>query len=165
MSALILDRSKIGIGDVARVGSRNAHRGDGHEPNLHTLNAHPLLLATDACCAPLLTDRALNYRKLPGCTPGTRFCSVAARAIPSGMLDIAAGSEMRPEPVVELLPALAGSLSIVAGMVLLNPAGAGTLTYVSGAYALAYGMSIISLAVRMTSSHRPRHPRHAVSGG
>ena len=85
---------------------------------------------------------------------------VSAWAIITGVMEIAAAFRLRKEIEGEWLLALGGVLSVVLGVLMLvwPKAGMLGLVYVLGAYALAFGATLISLGVKL---HR-RMPAAAV---
>ncbi len=92
----------------------------------------------------------------PGAAALALIFWIAAWAIVTGVLEIAAAINLRHEIRGEWLLALSGILSIVFGIVLLLfPAfGAAGLAWALGAYALASGVVLIALAIRLRT-HGP----------
>ncbi|MGH9323073.1 MAG: HdeD family acid-resistance protein [Vicinamibacteria bacterium] len=87
----------------------------------------------------------------PGMTAIALLMFIAAWAIVTGVLEIAAAIRLRKEIVGEWALALAGVLSVLFGVILVMRPGAGVLAVVwlIGIYAVAFGIAMIVLAFRL----------------
>jgi uncharacterized membrane protein HdeD (DUF308 family) len=88
---------------------------------------------------------------LPGITAMALLWLIAAWAIATGAMEIAASIRLRKQIKGEWVLAVSGVLSIVFGALLLAFPGAGALTVVLwiGAYALVFGILLIALGIRL----------------
>jgi uncharacterized membrane protein HdeD (DUF308 family) len=88
---------------------------------------------------------------LPGITAAALLALVAAWAIVGGAFEIIEAVRLRKQIEGEWLLGLAGALSVVFGiLVLLFPAaGALSVAWLIGAYALAFGVLLIALGLRL----------------
>ena len=98
---------------------------------------------------------------MPGITALALLYVIAAWAIVTGALEIAAAIKLRKAISGELLLALSGILSVGFGVLLVAFPGPGALTVVLwiGAYALVFGALHVALAFRLRAlreSHTPR---------
>ena len=93
----------------------------------------------------------------PGMTALALLYVVAAWAILSGVLEIAAAIELRKAIDGEWLMALGGLASVVFGVLLAVQPDAGLLTvaWLIGAYAVAFGAAMIALAFKVRSIGEP----------
>jgi uncharacterized membrane protein HdeD (DUF308 family) len=96
----------------------------------------------------------------PDISAFTLLMLIAAWAIVTGVLSIAAAVRLRKEISGEWLMALGGALSIVFGVLAMVFPGAGALAVVMwiGAYALVLGVSLLALAFRLRSLRSKRTP-------
>jgi uncharacterized membrane protein HdeD (DUF308 family) len=87
----------------------------------------------------------------PGITALALLFLIAAWALVTGALEIAAAIKLRREITNEWLLGLAGALSIVFGMfiVIAPPAGALAVTWIIGWYAMLSGVLLLALAFRI----------------
>ena len=88
---------------------------------------------------------------LPGITAMALLWLIAAWAIATGAMEIAASIRLRKQFKGEWVLAVSGVLSIAFGALLLAFPGAGALTVVLwiGAYALVFGILLIALGIRL----------------
>jgi uncharacterized membrane protein HdeD (DUF308 family) len=88
---------------------------------------------------------------MPGITAMALLWLIAAWAIATGAMEIAAAIRLRRQITGEWVLALSGVLSILFGILLLAFPGAGALTVVLwiGAYATVFGMLLIALGIRL----------------
>ncbi len=86
----------------------------------------------------------------PGLTALILVYLIAAWAIGTGLAELAAAWRLRREIANEWMLAIAGLLSVAFGVVLVARPGAGALAVVwlIGAYAVAFGISLLALALR-----------------
>ncbi len=93
----------------------------------------------------------------PGLTALALLYIIAFWAIFTGTLEVLAAVRLRHELEGEWLLALAGLLSILFGALLIAFPGAGAIAvvWIIGAYAIAFGIVIIALALRLRSGERP----------
>jgi uncharacterized membrane protein HdeD (DUF308 family) len=89
----------------------------------------------------------------PGLTALALLYVIAAWAIVTGVLEILAAFELRRQISGEFWWVLAGLLSILFGLFLIWHPGAGALAviWVIGVYAIAFGIFLIGLALRLRS--------------
>jgi len=103
----------------------------------------------------------------PGITALALLYLIAAWALVTGVLEIAAAIRLRKIITNEWLLALSGIASLVFGVLLVLFPGAGALTVVLwiGAYALVFGALLIALAFRLRSLGRPHaaRPAHGIA--
>ena len=87
----------------------------------------------------------------PGVTTLVLLYFIAAWAIVTGILEIAAAVRLRREIQGELLLGLGGLLSVVFGAILIvSPiSGALAVVWVIGVYAIIFGAALLTLAVRL----------------
>lgn len=88
---------------------------------------------------------------LPGLTALALLYLIAAWAVVTGILEIAAGIRLRRQIRGEWLMALAGVFSVVFGVLIAMRPGVGALAVVwwIGAYAIAFGAMLIALGIRV----------------
>jgi uncharacterized membrane protein HdeD (DUF308 family) len=93
----------------------------------------------------------------PGVTAFALLFVVAAWAILTGVLRISAAIRLRKELRGEWMLILNGALSVVLGILIVLIPGAGLVTLIwwLGAYAVIYGVTLITLAFKLRS-HRHR---------
>jgi uncharacterized membrane protein HdeD (DUF308 family) len=101
----------------------------------------------------------------PGVTAVVLLWLIAAWAIVTGVLEIAAAVRLRQEITGEWLLAVGGVLSVLFGILLIVRPGAGALAvvFLIGGYAIVFGIIIIGLGLRLrqryrgslSGSHRP----------
>ena len=103
----------------------------------------------------------------PGLTAIALLYLIAAWAIVTGALEIAAAIRLRKVIANEWLLALSGIASLGFGILLIVFPGAGALTVVIwiGAYALVFGALVVALAFRLRSLGRPHttRPAHGIA--
>jgi uncharacterized membrane protein HdeD (DUF308 family) len=103
----------------------------------------------------------------PGLTAIALLYVIAAWAIVTGGLEIAAAIRLRKVISNEWLLALSGIASLGFGILLFLFPGAGALTVVVwiGAYALVFGALVVALAFRLRSLGRPHttRPAHGIA--
>jgi len=99
----------------------------------------------------------------PGLTSFALLLVIASWAIITGILEIAAAIRLRREITNEWALAFGGLLSIVLGVFLfLQPiAGGLALIWTIGAYAILFGVLLISLGFRLRKAHMPVNTRRA----
>jgi uncharacterized membrane protein HdeD (DUF308 family) len=95
---------------------------------------------------------------LPGLTAIALLMLIAAWAVAMGILQIVTAVRLRRELQREWLLALSGVLSVLFGvLVVLSPgAGALALLWVIAAYAIAFGVMLLVVALRLRSRHDGR---------
>jgi uncharacterized membrane protein HdeD (DUF308 family) len=101
----------------------------------------------------------------PGITAIALLYLIAAWALVTGVLEIAAAIRLRKVLTNEWLLALAGIASLAFGVVLVLFPRAGALAVVLwiGAYAFVFGVLLVALAFRLRSLGRP-HPARPAHG-
>jgi uncharacterized membrane protein HdeD (DUF308 family) len=103
----------------------------------------------------------------PGLTAIALLYLIAAWAIVTGALEIAAAIRLRKVIANEWLLGLTGIASLGFGILLILFPGAGALTVVIwiGAYALVFGALVVALAFRLRSLGRPHttRPAHGIA--
>ena len=103
----------------------------------------------------------------PGLTAIALLYLIAAWAIVTGALEIAAAIRLRKVIANEWLLGLSGIASLGFGILLILFPGAGALTVVIwiGAYALVFGALVVALAFRLRSLGRPHttQPAHGIA--
>jgi len=89
----------------------------------------------------------------PGMATLVIVAVIAAWAILTGILEIAAAIRLRREITNEWLLAVGGILSVVVGVLLIVQPLAGSLAivWIIGAYSLVFGITLVSLGVRLRS--------------
>ncbi len=92
----------------------------------------------------------------PGMTGLVLLALIAVWAITTGILEIVAAIELRRVIEGEWLMVLSGILSVVLGVLLVAFPGAGALSlaWLIGMYALADGLLLIALALRLRDLHQ-----------
>lgn len=97
----------------------------------------------------------------PGVTGLALLYLIAAWAIITGVLEVAAAIRLRKEIDNEWMLGLSGVASIILGMLLVFQPAAGSVAviWMIGAYALIFGILLITLSFRLRSwrSHPPRN--------
>jgi uncharacterized membrane protein HdeD (DUF308 family) len=95
----------------------------------------------------------------PGITVLVLLWLVAAWAIVTGVLEIAAAIRLRREITNEWLMGASGALSVLLGLILLFRTGAGAVAvaWLIGLFALVWGLVLLGLAFRLRRLHRSRH--------
>ncbi len=131
---------------------------DGISNMIHALRNHdrytrwwvPLLEGLVSIIAGILTF------VFPAMTALVLLYIIAAWAIVTGILEIAAAIRLRQELQHEWLLGLAGLLSLIFGVLLIISPGTGFLTvlWLIGAYAIAFGLVLLILGIRMRSGHQ-----------
>ena len=98
---------------------------------------------------------------LPGLTALALVYVIAAWAVVTGVLEIAAAIRLRKRITGEWWLALSGVLSVVFGVMLMIAPGAGALALVLwiGVFAIALGALLIGLALRLRSWQQVESPR------
>jgi uncharacterized membrane protein HdeD (DUF308 family) len=91
---------------------------------------------------------------------------IAAWALVTGVLEIAAAIRLRKVITGEWLLALSGVASVILGVLLIIAPGPGALAVVIwiGAYAFVFGALLIGLSLRLRSLRTPRHRPQAAPG-
>jgi uncharacterized membrane protein HdeD (DUF308 family) len=99
----------------------------------------------------------------PGITAVVLLAFIAAWAIVTGVLEIAAAIRLRKEIEGEWALALSGALSIGFGLILMARPGAGALAVVwlIGAYAVAFGIVMVLLSFRLRGLSKELASAHA----
>jgi len=94
----------------------------------------------------------------PGITAIALLTLIAVWAIVTGVFQIAAAIRLRKEISNEWLMILSGVLSVVFGvLMIINPgAGAMAVLWVIGVFAIAYGVMLVGLALRLRKHAPPR---------
>jgi len=92
---------------------------------------------------------------LPGLTAVTLIYVIAAWAIVTGVLEVAAAVRLRRQLSGEWRLVLSGVLSIVFGVLMMVAPGAGALAMMLwiGAYAIVFGGLLLALAFRLRRAH------------
>ena len=92
----------------------------------------------------------------PALTAIALLILIAVWAIANGVFEIAAAIRLRKEIANEWLMILSGGVSIIfGGLMILNPgAGALAVIWLIGAFAVAYGVLLVALAVRLRKHSR-----------
>lgn len=92
---------------------------------------------------------------LPGLTAVTLIYVIAAWAIVTGVLEVAAAVRLRRQLSGEWRLVLSGILSIVFGVLMMMAPGAGALAMMLwiGAYAIVFGVLLLALAFRLRRAH------------
>ncbi|MFL5576716.1 MAG: HdeD family acid-resistance protein [Gemmatimonadaceae bacterium] len=100
---------------------------------------------------------------MPGVTTFVLLYVIAAWAIVTGILEIAAAIRLRRAITGEWLLALSGVASVILGVLLVLYPRAGALAVVLwiGAYALVFGALLVGLAIRLRSWGRTGTPQAA----
>lgn len=100
---------------------------------------------------------------LPGLTAFALLMVVAAWAVASGVLRIAAAIQLRKRIEGEWLLALSGALSVLFGLLLALAPGAGllSLAWLIGAWAILSGAVLVALAFRLRRAGRDLSARMA----
>jgi uncharacterized membrane protein HdeD (DUF308 family) len=96
---------------------------------------------------------------VPGITALFLLGLIAGWAILTGVIEIAAAIQLRKQITGEWLMALSGIASVLFGALLLfNPAaGALAVVWIIGGYAIAFGIMLIALGIRLRSVERTTH--------
>jgi uncharacterized membrane protein HdeD (DUF308 family) len=99
----------------------------------------------------------------PGITAVVLLAFIAAWAIITGILEIAAAIRLRKEIEGEWALGLSGVLSILFGLILMARPGAGALAvvWIIGAYAIAFGVVMILLSFRLRGLSKELASAHA----
>jgi uncharacterized membrane protein HdeD (DUF308 family) len=94
----------------------------------------------------------------PGVTAIALLLLIAGWAIVNGILQVAAAIRLRKEIANEWLLILSGALSIVFGVLMIFNPGAGALAvlWVIAAFAVAYGVLLVILALKLKKHAAPR---------
>jgi uncharacterized membrane protein HdeD (DUF308 family) len=102
----------------------------------------------------------------PGMTALILLIVIAVRALVNGVMEIAAAISLRKELQHEWLLGLSGVVTIVFGLLLLRSPTAGALAvlWLIGAYAIAFGVLLIGLGLRLQRWTREGE-HHFPSGG
>jgi uncharacterized membrane protein HdeD (DUF308 family) len=103
---------------------------------------------------------------LPGITALVLLYLIAAWALVTGVLELAAAIRLRKVITNEWLLALGGIVSILLGVLLIVAPGAGALAVVIwiGAYAFVFGALLVGLSLRLRALGTPRHRPQAAHG-
>jgi uncharacterized membrane protein HdeD (DUF308 family) len=103
---------------------------------------------------------------LPGITALVLLYLIAAWALVTGVLELAAAIRLRKVITNEWLLALGGIVSILLGVLLIAAPGAGALAVVIwiGAYAFVFGALLVGLSLRLRALGTPRHRPQAAHG-
>lgn len=106
---------------------------------------------------------------VPGVAVGVLIGLVALWALATGILEIVAAAALHRDGSTTTALVTGGGASIVAAVVIVSwPAiGATAIAWVLGAYAMIFGIVLVSLAVRLRRLSEPRSPRRGpmVFGG
>lgn len=97
---------------------------------------------------------------MPGVTAMTLLFVIAAWALVTGVLEIAAAVRLRKEIEGEWLMVLTGALAVACGLLLMLFPGAGALAMVLwiGAYAIVLGVALVALGVKLRRISHPHVP-------
>jgi uncharacterized membrane protein HdeD (DUF308 family) len=103
---------------------------------------------------------------LPAITAIVLLYLIAAWALVTGVLEIAAAIRLRKAITGEWLLALSGVASVILGVLLILAPGPGALVVVIwiGAYAFVFGALLVALSLRLRSLRTPRHRAQAAHG-
>jgi uncharacterized membrane protein HdeD (DUF308 family) len=103
---------------------------------------------------------------VPGITALVLLYLIAAWALVTGILELAAAIRLRKVITNEWLLALGGIVSILLGVLLIAYPGAGALAVVIwiGAYAFVFGALLVGLSLRLRTLGTPRHRPQAAHG-
>jgi uncharacterized membrane protein HdeD (DUF308 family) len=103
---------------------------------------------------------------VPGITALVLLYLIAAWALVTGILELAAAIRLRKVITNEWLLALGGIVSILLGVLLIVAPGAGALAVVIwiGAYAFVFGALLVGLSLRLRALGTPRHRPQAAHG-
>jgi uncharacterized membrane protein HdeD (DUF308 family) len=103
---------------------------------------------------------------VPGITALVLLYLIAAWALVTGVLELAAAIRLRKVITNEWLLALGGIVSILLGVLLIVEPGAGALAVVIwiGAYAFVFGALLVGLSLRLRTLGTPGHRPHAAHG-
>jgi uncharacterized membrane protein HdeD (DUF308 family) len=103
---------------------------------------------------------------VPGITALVLLYLIAAWALVTGILELAAAIRLRKVITNEWLLALGGVVSIILGVLLITEPGPGALALVIwiGAYAFVFGALLVGLSLRLRTLGTPRHRQHAAHG-
>jgi uncharacterized membrane protein HdeD (DUF308 family) len=103
---------------------------------------------------------------VPGITALVLLYLIAAWALVTGVLELAAAIRLRKVITNEWLLALGGIVSILLGVLLIVYPGAGALAVVIwiGAYAFVFGALLVALSLRLRGLGTPRHRPQAAHG-
>jgi uncharacterized membrane protein HdeD (DUF308 family) len=103
---------------------------------------------------------------VPGITALVLLYLIAAWALVTGVLELAAAIRLRKVITNEWLLALGGIVSILLGVLLILAPAAGALAVVIwiGAYAFVFGALLVGLSFRLRALGTPRHRPQAAHG-
>jgi uncharacterized membrane protein HdeD (DUF308 family) len=103
---------------------------------------------------------------VPGITALVLLYLIAAWALVTGILELAAAIRLRKVITNEWLLALGGIVSILLGVLLIAAPGVGALAVVIwiGAYAFVFGALLVGLSLRLRALGTPRHRPQAAHG-
>jgi uncharacterized membrane protein HdeD (DUF308 family) len=103
---------------------------------------------------------------VPGITALVLLYLIAAWALVTGILELAAAIRLRKVITNEWLLALGGIVSILLGVLLVVYPGPGALAVVIwiGAYAFVFGALLVGLSLRLRALGTPRHRPQAAHG-
>jgi uncharacterized membrane protein HdeD (DUF308 family) len=103
---------------------------------------------------------------VPGITALVLLYLIAAWALVTGVLELAAAIRLRKVITNEWLLALGGIVSILLGALLIANPAAGALAVVIwiGAYAFVFGALLVGLSLRLRALGTPRHRPQAAHG-